>query len=579
MKISRIVWALLAAGAMCAGYFQMFAYRKIWRSHYPELAARWSNNGDFAVLGVFGTENSVEDLAYAARTQDAAWKLLPFDPYIKNHRSWRNLVMDYATYQLMGWAWRLVGDPNWTWIALRIACCIGWFLILCRIAWELTKEEGISLFAASFITCFSYILTFLFVHEWTHSGWAIGSKVWSLLSYGRTESICRLPRPGLTYGMLFLGQFALAKASESRKARWMFLSALFGGMLIYVRGDIGMTYIGAAFIFSAAYWLRHRSLAPAAWAAVTLLLSVPWFFANFPINPDFARFFTRSHSPDWLSVAYLAAAAAIFRYRRDPVAWSIGGVLGGAFLILNSQVVTGKHIMPFSWRYPANIELFLAALCLVPRALKARESFWRGAAAAVLALAFLQSASFAAIHFPFYGLPGDYNQALAWITRNARPDSVVMAVDPEVNLLIPVYTRSKVLLSRPMLTISDYPIAENAKQLKAILGFFEIDRRRFIEDLRGAEAADRRLIDQADRGRVLGGLLIDSYFCSFGGKSERESYLGLLDGAPAADRAIDADYVWVGPYERRYAGPDFARSHALREVYRNGSVVIFAKPR
>jgi hypothetical protein len=581
----RLAWPWLAglviAAALCSSYPFMFACRKAWQGHSPRLAASWANNGGFTVLGVYGTGNGFEELAYAARANAAAVHWVPFDPFIKENHSRRILVSDYLTYRLIGLVQVLFRDISWTWIFVQFWCCFWWFVLVYKMVLGLTGSRELSFFGAVFVSCQSYLLTLIFVSrlQWGLDWPAWIHNAWTVLSYGRTESVCRLPRPGLTYTMLFAATLLTARSAGRKGLLWPAVAGVFGGSLAYIRADVYTIYLAASWIFAAIHcwkngWRCSVFLAP----ALSSALGLPWMAVTFPLDPDFvARFWEPNSSPYLWALVYLAGAGLLIRRTAEPLALFIASVLIGDAVILNLRIVTGHSISPFNWAYVGNIYLFIGALLLLPAALRQKKALWVGAGTALAACALLQNLFFAAVHYPFYGLPQDYEAALAWIGRNSPRDSVVLTFDPEIVGLIPAYTRCKVPLAYPFAMVSDLSIADNAARLLAVLDFFGVERDRFLREFWQAPQLDRRTQDQADRRAVVKLSLVASTFFH---QNPRGRTLRSLDEAARRPAALpDFDYVWFGDFERHYADPRFASRHDLKEVYRNPSIVLYAKPR
>ena len=70
--------------------------------------------------------------------------------------------------------------------------------------------------------------------------------------------------------------------------------------------------------------------------------------------------------------------------------------------------------------------IFVLALSFLPERLRRRSAIWQGAAAVLALAAFMQGVCYAAIHYPFQGLPREYDQALEWLQRNTQKDAVVL---------------------------------------------------------------------------------------------------------------------------------------------------------
>ncbi|MDD5629707.1 MAG: hypothetical protein PHU21_11620, partial [Elusimicrobia bacterium] len=193
--------ALLVACAMCSGYPFMYGLRQVWQSHYPALAEQWPNNGRFTVVGMFGTELGADELSYAACAKNASEHFPSYDPFIREHRTAQQFVIDRINYTTMGLVIAAVRDVSWAWIVMRFLCCMAWFILIYRLVRGAGESPALAGFGAAFVTCFSYILTlqFLAACGWSgHPARDLMRNASALLSYGRTEVVIRLGRPGLT---------------------------------------------------------------------------------------------------------------------------------------------------------------------------------------------------------------------------------------------------------------------------------------------------------------------------------------------------------------------------------------------
>ncbi|HVA65686.1 MAG TPA: hypothetical protein VNK24_02025 [Elusimicrobiota bacterium] len=577
--------ALAMACALCAGYPLMAVWRGAWQDHYPQIAAQWPNNGRFTMVGWYGTELAYEELGYADRANDQAHHLLAFDPYIRTNRTWRQLSIDRLTYLILGGLDDLTGGVSDAWMLARFLCCAAWFLLIYLIVQRLGDYPPLSFFCAAFVTGFSYILTFLFRDGLVWSGGlahVLGHNLWTLLSYGRTEGVLRLPRPGLTWAFLFLAGLWLAKAEESRATRWTVLSGVLGGLLAYVRMDVWSSYVIASGVFALVVSLRDKKPAWELWAsfALTALVSLPFLAANYPPAPDLllksGLLPRRQFHPD--SLAYLAAFLLGLCKRKNPTALFCATLAASIFVMVNIELITGYPMSPQHWMFFGNIYVFLLALAFVPEGFKRGARLWRGAAWGLMIVALFQGLSYAAIHYPFQGLPKNYGDALAWLDKNTPKDSEVLTINPEVDALIPAFTRDKVNAAFELAVLSDYPLLKNCERFVAGLKLLGADPKRFFDEcLFHAPHYGRRQVVALGlkRGKIEKGDVGTLLFYM----TPPESIPGIVVEAEKRPADIHPDYIWFGDMERQYARPDFARAARKdwRAVYRNPSVVIYAR--
>jgi hypothetical protein len=587
--------AVLMALSICCGYFLMPVFRAAWQAHLPRLAAQWAHDGRFTLVG-FGVELVDEELWFAARVNNAAQHLPAFDPYIRENRSRRQMVIDALTYLSMGAVRRLTGDVSSAWLALRFLCCVFWFMLIFRISRSARIPPAMALFCAAFVTGFSYILTFLFAANirWRLGAGDLAHNIWGLLSYGRTEGVWRLPRPGVTYAYLFLAAAALIRAAAGGRG-WALLSGVLGGALAYVHLDVWSGHLLASWAFAGVISRQERRWRRGLIGAALLatVLGLPFLYFNYPPDPEFVLrgmgSFGRQFVP--VSLIYILIFIVGFRFGRTP-ADRYGACLALATAIMvNHSLFLGYKLVYHHWMYFANIFVFLlfVSLCRDWLAARLRPVFWVLASGALALTALLQGVGYAAIHFPFQGLPRDYEQALGWLQEKTRRDEVVLSLNPETNALIPAFTKDKVFLAQASPHISDYPSRANLERLLAALDFFCVDKTRFLEDVlfkHAPPAATRVLLAQAgfQRGEIEATQLYKYLFFTMppesvrallpepAGRSCRGEWLEGLDFPVSPP-----DYVWVGRFEEAQAGRGFTqrRSARLREVYRNPSVAIY----
>ena len=574
------------AGALCAGYPLMMAWRAAWQEHYPQVAARWANNGPFTLLGWYGTETAYEGLGYADRANDQAHHLLAFDPYIRTNRTWGQYAIDRLTYLILGGLDDATGGVNNAWLLARFLCCFAWFMLIFVMANRLTDYPPLSFFCAAFVTGFSYILTFLFTSDLVWRGGfshILEHDLWALLSYGRTEGVLRLPRPGLSWAFLFLAGLWLAKAEERRTPRWTILSGVLGGLLAYIRMDVWSSYVVASGVFALAVSFRDKKPAWNLWAsfALTGLVSLPYLAANYPPSADMllksGLLPRREFHPD--SLAYLAAFLIGLRYKsKNSAALFCAALCAATFVMVNIELVTGYPMQPQHWMFFGNVYAFLLALAFAPEAFKRGARLWRGAAWGLALVALLQAVSYAAIHYPFQGLPRDYADALSWLERNTPKNSEVLTINPEVDALIPAFTHDKVNAAFELAVLSNFPLLQNCERFVAGLKLLGAKPKRFFDEcLFHASRYGRRQVVSLglQRGQIEKGDVGTLLFYM----TPPDRIPGIVAEAEKRPADIHPDYIWFGDLERQYARPDFARAARKdwRAVYRNPSVIIYAR--
>lgn len=581
-RLGLFLAAALTASMFCLGYPFMAALRGTWQSHYPELAARWSNDGRWTLLGWYGTEMCQEELAYAARAADASRRFPAVDPYLKDRSGARQTLNDGLTYLVLGTLHRATGDMNATWLLARWLSCLAWFLLVFHIARRAGVPEPAALFAAAFVVCFSYVLTLLFKSALTWRGpplSVLAKNAWVLLSFGRTEGILRLPRPGLTYAFSFAAALAAVIAAERRRPWTTLGAALLAALLPYVRLDVWTTHVLATCFFALARGVLSRRL-PWHEAVVALaagLGGLPLVLANMPTDYDLLarNGILMSREFDLWSLPYLALFLHALWRARTPMQLFLGSLSLGTFLMANLELVTGFRLQPEHWKYFGNIYVFLYLLALLPHRLGELRAPWASGAVLAAALACLQGLAYAAIHFPFQGIPRGHDDALRWLKANAPAESVVLALNPEVVGLLPVFTNSKTTLAFSLPIVSDVPTADNAARLAGALEFLGVDRERFTREcVYNDDRGDRRALVASGltRGTLERGSV--KFLIFFLSPMERVKALW-----EAAKPLVPApDYVWVGEFEKAYLPkPGFSKP-GWAAVYTSPTVTIYKRP-
>ncbi len=572
--------ALLVVGALCSGYLLMFAARSVHQSHYPEQTAQWANNGSWALLGMYGTETNLEELGYSSRVQEASDHWVPSDPFLLENRSTRILITGYLNYRVMGLVHKIVGNMNWTWFVLRAMFSFLWVLLIYHLALRIGLPEPAALFAAVFATCQGHLFTFVWInniHWWGGVKELVFQNAWTMLSYGRTE-LLRMPRPAATYPALFLAALLNVRTAEKLDTRSAVISGVWGGLLAYVRMDIWSSYLAATFIFAAvSSYHKKKIIWPLVCSAVlSLIVSIPWLSVYLGAhNEAMVRaglIFNRDFN--FIALIYLAAfAASVYRFR-EPMHLFSASILASVFLANNIQLITGYSFFPFLWRTFGNIFFLLILLSIIPRKWLQKEVLWKAGMIGVLSLTTVQSISYGAIHYPFYGMQREQEGALKWISRNVEKDKVVLALNPEVTFLLASHTGAKTFIASGSTPLSDHPSIENVRRLMIGLKLLGIDRNRFLkETVYEPPVAEVRRFWK--RGEVEKDNFVGAYFL-FNNSKDLDEHLAIIDAETDVPMP-QLDYVWIGAFERQYLPAEFPEGTDLKEVYSNPRVALYAK--
>jgi hypothetical protein len=237
-----------------------------------------------------------------------------------------------------------------------------------------------------------------------------------------------------------------------------------------------------------------------------------------------------------------------------------------------SPMITGKDIQFEHLRYFANIFLLVLGVSLLARRKSLPRWAWDLAAAACVAVAFLQGLAYAGIHYPFQGLRRDDADAMAWLRQNAPEGSVTVALDPEINMLLPVFTPEKTVVGFSPPLYTDYPLIDLTRRLRVSLALLGADQDKFFADVMRYDDLDRRLVDI--RAVPPEAYLRKIYFFVLPEETVRSVWKKAGDLAAPPFRR---DFVWIGPMERRYLKPGFPRGSRfkLSPAYANATVSLY----
>lgn len=549
--------SLLSAAAsalLLLPYLLMPVLRSAVRARAPERAARWERAGSFAVVGT-GYPLNLDEAGYATRVRSAARHFWPYDGFILENRTARMASNEALVYAPMGLLLRLTGSLDLVWLITRALCCALWFFVLYRVVEEATGAPALALFAACALTFFSYLLTFWFLAAipdrfWTPRG--LLRLAWTLGSYGRTDGVLRLPRPGASWGLAFAALWSVQRALRLPRPRALALAGVGAGLLAYVRLVEWTTVLGGCFFLGVLESWRTRRLRHALWLPFLagLGVSLPWLALNVPADPelmDHVGFWTRR--PDWTSPVYLVLAALALRRAGDGppgVLHWLAALMGSVFALCNIQVLTGHRLSGTHWQIFGNTLGALLVVLLVGETWKRKRRLWLGLAAAAAVCAGVQSLAYAYLHYDDHALPAGLDRAARWLRDEAGPDCVVAMLDPEALYAVPALTQCKSLAASAALTWSDIPMVENIRRVRAALRLFGLAPEEFF-----ARDSLRILPPVAEEWATH-----THYFTLYypvDALRER-----LFDAAPAPEDEFRADYLWAGPFERRRmkAAPD-----------------------
>ncbi len=568
------LWACAAGLLLCLPELLMPAYRAFYARHFPEQAAQWSLSGRFRAIPTF---DSRDDSEYAARMHDAARRLIPGDPHIKENRSLRLALTDTLSFALMGAMARLCGGRVGAgWVLSRFAGVALWVVGLYLLLIELSGNVRWSVFAAVFTTLFVDVLDLAFFARWDlagtfkqvllHSSYYLGHYPW-------TFGAGRLSNPALTWPPLFFALWLLLRAK--RAWGWALGAGLAGASLFYFHPDVGVIFSAAAAFFF--LWRPDRRTFAA--VALTGLLGLPWLVVHLGMSSEMlveAGMKYGRHVDTWALAWTAAAAAMLWKARREPAPVLLGCVVLSACLILEAQGLVGRSVSPNHWNRLGAFFAFLLGAGLLGRKIADRRA-WLWLAAVCAAWAAGRAISYAQARYPYQALPKDLDDAYAFLDANVPPDSVVASLGPLENMFLPIYTREKNFVGYGFIIACDVPARELVQRQRRAFALLGIPDGKIVKELARHDGASSNRLwqDALWNGRVD---WQDREWSMFGVNDDlpRADYVKILESLARTppDQDAELDYLWVGPFERSLMTPA-ALTRLGRPVYRNATVSIY----
>lgn len=587
--------AVVAACAVLAGALLLLpdalivVNRRFYQRRFPEAVAKWTMNGRYTAIAAF---DDPDQNVYASRARSAADDLFA-DSYVKENRSPRMATLDTVTFGLLGAIQRATGDMTRTWLLARALGGAGWFLGLYWLVAALGKNRRFALLSAFFLVLFmdvSYDLIRPVMLAQGPRGLLGGARdalihlVWPFGAYEYNFGVGRIINPCLSLPFLFLALALTARAAE-RGWRWAAGAALAGALLPYVHPDVWAIFLASSAGFAI---LRSLDRGRIQWPLFAIFVaacvaSIPWLVYNYPPPADIlireSGVLGRSFNIEGLPYL-LIFGAAWFKLRRDPFALLLACAVGAVGAVFEVQLVTGFNVTPGRWHYNGVVFAYvLGAGLLARRANDSRDWLW--AAAFVCALFVGRVTSYAAQRFPYQGLPRDIDQALRFLDEKTPARSAVAVLAPQEAMLIPIYTRQKIVAPSGFLLGCDLPTREIFKRLNLVLGIMDIRKEGLIRRLQAPEVFapelpewNRKLwLGEADwRLREW-----DNFFYFYAQVMPRREFLDLLASLDEKPEGADVDYVMVTPFERELMNKGAEK--ALGEpAYRNATVSIYPWP-
>jgi hypothetical protein len=588
--------AFLAGFVFCLPDLLIVNNRSFYRRHFPQSAAQWALGGRYTAISPYDDTDANN---YAARVNEASRHILPMDPNIKENLSSRRLALtDTLSFMFLGALTRLTGDVSRGWLLARGIAGFLWLLTLYLVLAEASGLKRAALALAAGLTLFADLFSDIY---WPLAlapklGWGVVPPafrymlihaLWLMGSYQANFGASRLVSPGLNLPPFFLACYAVWRAVRKQSWPWAMLGGILGGALVYVHPDVWHVYMAAMGLFCAAWSLQSRRLVWPLWAsyAVSFCLSIPWLLANYPMSPDIlvrmGGVFTHAADPGGL--LFLLGIAVCWRWRREPAAVFAACAFAAIFLAMESQVFSGFTVRSERFVF-IGLTLGLALLARAAAKNAGESRGWLWLTAALFILAAGRTVSYAAQRYPFQGLPPDLASAFDYLNRETPEDSVVVALGPQETMLLPVYTHDKTLLGPGYTPTSDIPIPEMFERMRRALRLTGVDEPAFFKRLSAPAGSEpgSHIMEGWDSALWTGRVdwqarewesFFPYYFVEMYPRPEIVQRLQAAQaGAPGL--SAEADYLWVGPFERGLMTPK-ALKKLGSPLYENGTISIY----
>lgn len=421
--------------------------------------------------------------------------------------------------------------------------------------------------------------------------------------------------PGLViFSLAFL---TLLRAIQTPSRRTILLAGAVQGLLIYVYITDVMYLFTAMGIMALLFLAQRRfvefkALVGIVATAIATSILYWWNFFSIQFLPWAKEFYLRIGGEltrefrvsQWKEyLLYTAFALAIWvigkRRREEKIATYLIGFILSAIVLLNLQVITGFNPAPTVWAgHQLYFGFFLAWLVLAywlyqilrERHLRAANAF----AATLIVVVVLvvpriiaTQAYIASYLYPAHTIPENLRESFAWLDQNIERDSVVVSPSLITNALLPVFTHARVIM--PVAVTSPAAEAEIIDRLYVAYALYGVSP----DYLQSALAGTLPKIDEFAFGHenALVTWLFESYYVdhSIDGYFLRRTAEIPSDVAAQIVKEYEQyprrlgnllsryqiDYLYVGPYERRFSGTDFDRQEYLEKVYDRDGVVIY----
>lgn len=282
--------------------------------------------------------------------------------------------------------------------------------------------------------------------------------------------------------------------------------------------------------------------------------------------------------------------AAFFRHDRDRALFYWGNILA-SIAVFNVQIVTGLSVMPENWIRSFGIVFFLLTFNLIyrfaemTRALKAAGAVLCIAAFLLLGKRTINAALF--INPPqsvlqYYVFNPRIIDSFAWMNENLPHEPRVVSDSYLTTDYFTSYTSARPFMPTGANAIVDNRTLEDRFLLaNALFGVSPDVLRQRLEKSQITQLMPNWKTPDILRNLNLynaQGYLYTNFYEDRGYLLPAEKIQELMTRYQALKPAwknVEAEYVYVGPFEKEFGGRDFSRDSQLKRLYSNGDVEIF----
>lgn len=548
-----------------------------------------------------------DEALYAARVKQIFVHGVPYNPYLREDRSFAGWSSDFVSHYLVA-AGVLVtgGGLRWGWPALTAVVAGLWALLFFSVFRRWSGKDEIAaplaLASALFPDLYVWVLDVNFSPQVSFERYA---SVFFQQQANILPVFHRMPSLFLTLlllSLLFVALWRLSFEEARRPAR----AALVGLGFVLMRYVHPFEYaFGMASLTGVTVWawaVRSSGLSRAnlttafavalAGAGVYGWMALSWGSSGVVdfIEPRFTRKF---YLITLVHVVFSAWGVLRARAEYDPArrsAWLLlAAVQAAAFMVRNTQVVLGfelqvMHYIPMGSFYGV-VMLALAAAGWLAARLRWDARAGTAACLGLMVWGLANQVVAAKETYLLCGLPRDVEAALAWVDKTVPKDGLVVSLSAEANTTIPLYTRAKVQI--PVIGINfsgPFTREQFLTRVARLLKTTHADVDRFIAarwlygDAKVAARTrlhDEQLLEKkVDRELYEQGIWFYTYYPDFDQGRTPAEHVKLRALAEAVEPIAGPFHMWVGPGDRALlsAPPE---SLGGRSVYRNPTVEIF----